>query len=323
MAEENKIVGNVENIDSLKEKLHTVSNEIDAIKNSFTKSAENLSRIQNMLSVGNLEDLTGMIEKFESRVADVEKQRVEASDGARKYSEELEKEKERLIKLWDAYKNQEEELSTAEKKASEYEERVRTAELEKKQIEDDLTARINTLNEKLQQYEGNASEFENYKQKCEEFDGIRNQLERELHDLRDANTKKDNMVNDLSRQVSELSAKDNYEEYKNKFEEVQAEYDKEKERLTKLYQLYEETESDCKTLRSANEKWESWYSTNKEIFGRLFSGGPPGAEQPKEEVPLPEPEPSEKMEKSIDNPTKNPPTNKLKKSKNKRFKLKK
>ena len=322
MAEENKIAENVENIDTLKEKLHAVSNEIDVIKNSFTKNAENLSRIQNMLSVGNFDDLTGMIEKFESRVAEVEKQRLEASDGARKYSEELEKEKERLIKLWDAYKNQEEELSTAEKKATEYEERVRTAELEKKQVEDDLTSRINTLNEKLQQYEGNASEFENYKQKCEEFDGIRNQLERELHDLRDANTKKDNMINDLSRQVSELSAKENYEEYKNKYEEVQAEYDKEKERLTKLYQLYEETESDCKTLRSANEKWESWYSTNKEIFGKLFSGVPPGAEQPKKEVTQPEPETLEIPEKPKETSTDNT-TTKSKKSKNKRFKLKK
>jgi chromosome segregation ATPase len=323
MAEGNKIAGNVENIDTLKEKLNAVSNEIDAIKNSFTRNAENLSKIQNMLSVGNLEDLTGMIEKFESRVAEVEKQRIEASDGARKYSEELEKEKERLIKLWDAYKNQEEELSTAEKKASEYEERVRTAELEKKQIEEDLTARINTLNEKLQQYEGNASEFENYKQKCEEFDGIRNELERELHDLRDANTKKDNMINDLSRQVSELSAKESYEEYRDKYEEVQAEYDKEKERLTKLYQLYEETETECKTLRFANDNWESWYNTNKEIFSRLFSGAPPGVEQPKKEVQPPESETPEITEEPEEDSTKNPPTNKSKKSKGKRFKIKK
>ena len=130
------------------------------------------------------------------------------------------------------------------------------------------------------------------------------------------------MINDLSRQVSELSAKENYEEYKNKYEEVQAEYDKEKERLTKLYQLYEETESDCKTLRSANEKWESWYSTNKEIFGKLFSGVPPGAEQPKKEVTPPEPETLEIPEKPKETSTDNT-TTKSKKSKNKRFKLKK
>ena len=104
-----------------------------------------------MLSIGNLDEISGIIAKFENRVVEVEKQRMEASDGARKYSEELEKEKERLIKLWDAYKNQEEELSSAEKKACEYEERVRTTEVEKKQLEEDLTARINTLNNKLQQ----------------------------------------------------------------------------------------------------------------------------------------------------------------------------
>ena len=80
--------------------------------------------------------------------------KIEAADGAKKYSEELEKEKERLIKLWDAYKNQEEELSATEKKISEYEDRVRNAEVSKKQLEDDLTARIDTLTKRLEENEG-------------------------------------------------------------------------------------------------------------------------------------------------------------------------
>ena len=79
------------------------------------------------------------------KIAEAEKKRREAAEGAKKYSEELEKEKERLIKLWDAYKNQEEELSTYRKEITEYEERIRIAEASKKQLEDDLTARINTL----------------------------------------------------------------------------------------------------------------------------------------------------------------------------------
>ena len=64
MAEENKAVRNIENLDSLKEKLMTVTNEIDAIKLSFTKGAEELSRIQNMLNVGNIEDLGGVFDKY-------------------------------------------------------------------------------------------------------------------------------------------------------------------------------------------------------------------------------------------------------------------
>ena len=115
----------VEDIGSLREKLLAVSNEIDDIKNSFAKGAEDLSRVQSMLSVGDIENISGVVEKFQSKIDEAEKQRLEASEGAKKYSEELEKEKERLIKLWDAYKNQEEELSKTEKKIQEFEERTR------------------------------------------------------------------------------------------------------------------------------------------------------------------------------------------------------
>ena len=75
MTEEDKVVENA-NLDTLKERLMTVTNEIDAIKHSFTKSTEDLSRIQNMLSVGKLDDLSGIMQKYESKVAEVEKEKM-------------------------------------------------------------------------------------------------------------------------------------------------------------------------------------------------------------------------------------------------------
>ncbi|UCF50232.1 MAG: hypothetical protein JSU91_01770, partial [Thermoplasmatales archaeon] len=149
MVEENMMV---EDIGSLREKLLAVSNEIDDIRNSFAKGAEDLSRVQSMLSVGDIESISGVIEKFQSKVDEAERQRLEASEGAKKYSEELEKEKERLIKLWDAYKNQEEELAKTEKRISEFEERTRLAETSKMQLEEDLNARIETLTSRLTEY---------------------------------------------------------------------------------------------------------------------------------------------------------------------------
>jgi len=276
MAEKNKMVVDVENIDSLKEKLLTVSNEIAAIKNSFSKSAEDLSRIQSMLGVGNLDEISNILEKFESKVAEAEKQRMEAAEGAKRYSEELEKEKERLIKLWDAYKNQEEELSATEKRIHDYEERARMAESSKKQLEDDMTARISTLSEKLEGYESKAAQADKYKQKCDEFDGVRNQMEVELVELKKENTSKENMITDLNGQLSKYKDLEDYAEYKTKYEEVHAEYEREKERLTKLYHLYEETDSECKRLKSENQNWHKWYNSNKEIFNKLFSSAPPG-----------------------------------------------
>lgn len=296
--------GEVEHIGSLKEKLLTVSDEIDAIKNSFSKSAEDLSRIQNMLSVGHLDEITGILEKFEGQVAEAERKRTEASDGAKRYNEELEKEKERLIKLWDAYKNQEEELSSNERKVSEYEEQVRNFETSKRQLEEDLTSRINTLTQKLEEYEGQAGSFDEYKQKCEEFDGIRNQLEREIHDLKEEKTNQDDVINNLNNQISQLREVENYVEFKEKYEEMSAEYEKEKERLTKLYQLYEETDSECKRLRSESKQWQNWHDSNKEIFNKLFSTPPLTST-----TPTPVEEPTETP------PPENPITKKPKKTK--------
>ena len=272
MAIENK---GMEDIDSLKEKLLAVSNEIDTIKNSFSKNTEDLSRIQKMLSVGDLEDLGGMIERFESKIAEAEKQKREVAEGAKRYSDELEKEKERLVKLWDAYKNQEEELSAVEKKISDYEERVRKAESSKKQLEEDLTARIDTLTQKLDEYKDKVDKFDEYKQRYEEFDNVKNHLEREISDLKTENSSKEHIINDLNNQIIKLREKENYAEFKDKFEAVTIEYEKEKERLTKLYQLYEETNSECTRLKEENQNWQNWYNSNKDIFSRLFSANPP------------------------------------------------
>jgi chromosome segregation ATPase len=275
MAEKDKMVRDVENIDSLKEKLLTVSNEINAIKNSFSKSAEDLSRVQSMLGIGNLDEISSILEKFESKVVEAERQRMEAAEGAKRYSEELEKEKERLIKLWDAYKNQEEELSATEKRINEYEERARMAEASKKQLEDDMTARIGTLSEKLETYESKAAQADKYKQKCEEFDSVRSQMEKEVIELKKENTSRENMINDLNEKVSKYKDLEDYAEYKTKYQEVHAEYEKEKERLTKLYHLYEETDSECKRLKLENNNWQKWYNSNKEIFNKIFSTAPP------------------------------------------------
>ncbi len=83
------------------------------------------------------------------------------------------------------------------------------------------------------------------------------------------------MINDLNQQISELRNMENYSEYKEKYEGMAAEYEKEKERLTKLYHLYEETDSECKSLSEQNKNWQNWYNANKDIFNRLFSTAPP------------------------------------------------
>lgn len=275
MARENIKRGETEHMNSLKERLRNVADEIDSIKNSFSKSTEDLSRIQSMLDIGNLEEIGSVIENFESRISEMEKKKEEAVEGAHRYSEELEKEKERLIKLWDAYKNQEEELSNTEKKLTEFEKHMKEAESSKRELESDLTDRINTLTTKLEENENKARKFDEYKNKCEEFDSARDQLEKEVHSLKNELDVKDGTINSLQKQVDELEGYKEYEEYKEKLDETSKQYEKEKERLTKLYHLYEETEAECKNLRNEVKNWESWFNSNKEIFDRLFSMSPP------------------------------------------------
>jgi len=274
MNEENKMIKELGHVDTIKDKLQTVTSEIDVLKNSFTKGAEDLARIQSMLDVGGLEEITTIIDRYEGQIAEAERQKAEAAEGAKKYSEELEKEKERLIKLWDAYKNQEEELSTTEKKIADYEEQARNAVAEKQQIEEDYTARVNLLTQRLEENEDKIQKFDDYKSRVEEFDNVRNRLEGENHELREEINNRDSTINSLQQQIEELKQYEAQSEYKEKYEQLNQEYEKEKERLTKLYQLYEETDNECKQLKQDNNNWQKWFNSNREIFEKLFSAAP-------------------------------------------------
>ena len=94
------------------------------------------------------------------------------------------------------------------------------------------------------------------------------------------------------------------ESNKTKYEEMNAEYEKEKERLTKLYHLYEETDNECKTYKTECNNWRNWYDTNKEIFNRLFSSAPPATTTTTKETEA-------TPENPIEDPTKKPKKKKI------------
>ncbi|RLF30965.1 MAG: hypothetical protein DRJ99_00985, partial [Thermoplasmata archaeon] len=113
-----------EHIDNLKENLQQISEEIENIRTSFYKGTEKLEKIKNLLDIKKLDDFVNIIENLEKRVSKIEEEKNAAIEGAKKYSKELEKEKERLVKLWDAYKLQEDELTEKEKKIAELEDQI-------------------------------------------------------------------------------------------------------------------------------------------------------------------------------------------------------
>jgi chromosome segregation ATPase len=257
--------------DNFIERLQQASTEIDSIKHSFSKGMEDLARIQSIISLDGVNKLTTMVQEFEDRLIDAERKREEASAGARKFSNELEKEKERLVKLWDAYKNQEEELSIQEKRASELEERLREVEESKNQMEQDVTARLNTLSQKLEEKDQQVHQLKEFEKQATEFHTAHSQLDQKIQDLTHEVNAKEELIRSLEAQVDELRQFEQMTEFKNKFEEVSTEYEKEKERLTKLFALYEETDAENKKLREEVTGWQNWFSSNEELFSKLFS----------------------------------------------------
>jgi chromosome segregation ATPase len=257
--------------DSFMEQLQEASTELGSVKSSFSKGMEDLAKIQSMLSFEGLNKMDSMMRSFEDRLSEAERRRDEATEGARRYSMELEKEKERLIKLWDAYKNQEETLSAQEKRVAELEERLRDTEQMHMQFERDATVRIQTLTQKLDERAQAVQQMDDLKQQVMRFDTIRTQMETNVDNMRSEITTKDEVIRGLEQQVEELRGFEQFAEFKPKFEAVSMEYEKEKERLTKLFRLYEETESENKQLKEELRGWQSWFATNEELFTKLFS----------------------------------------------------
>lgn len=257
--------------DSFFERLQEASTELGSVKSSFSKGMEDLAKIQSMLNLEGLNKMDSMIRSFEDRLSESERRREEAVEGARRYSIELEKEKERLVKLWDAYKNQEESLAAQEKRVVEMEERLRESEQFRMQFESDATARIQTLTQRLQDQEQNARQMDDLKQQVMHFDDIRTQLETNIDQMRGDLIVKDDFIRSLEKQVEELRGFEQFAEFKTKFETVSVEYEKEKERLTKLFRLFEETESENKMIKDELHGWRNWFTNNEDLFTKLFT----------------------------------------------------
>lgn len=257
--------------DTFVERLQQASTELDSIKSSFSKGMEDLAKIQSMLNLDGLNKMDSMIRSFEDRLSEAERRREEAIEGARRYSVELEKEKDRLVKLWDAYKNQEESLSMQERHVTELEEKLRDTEQARMQFEQDATDRIQTLTQKLEEKEHGIQEVEELRQQVMKFENIRTQLEANVDRIRGDLVAKDEVIRSLEKQVEEFRGFEQFADFKTKFEEVSAEFEKEKERLTKLFRLYEETEAENKTMKEEVRDWQNWFDSNEDIFNRLFT----------------------------------------------------
>jgi hypothetical protein len=98
-------------------------------------------------------------------------------------------------------------------------------------------------------------------------------LDHEIKTLKDEIEKRYETVNTLDALSKEIR-KSHDSEYKEKYENLISDLEKEKERLVKLHNHYKIMENENSTLKTEIRGWHEWFSANKDIFDKLFSNAP-------------------------------------------------
>jgi chromosome segregation ATPase len=155
---------------------------------------------------------------------------------------ELRREQDRLAKLWQAYKLQEDEL-----------EALRRERPALKQTLDDQERTIAGLRRQQNLLQESAA----YKDRHEEADRRNRILLIEVENL---NRELRAAQKDLAAHESELNALRSMGVTQETAVQLQQDLQKEQERLAKLFKVYEEQEQELKNAQARLEKWESWFS---------------------------------------------------------------
>lgn len=258
------------NIDAFRESIQQVTSQLEQIRSSFYQGVEEIERIKKILNSEHIGRFSDIITEFEAQLTKMEKERNEAIENARRYGHELEKEKERLIKLWDAYKLQEDELNERDKRIAELERKVKEYESKLRETEKDMSSRIETLTKKLEEKENLLKEYSDFRKKQALYKEKNRKLQEEIDNLRSTLKEKEEEIAQLKQMVDELSKYRELEDYKTKYEKLNVEFNKERERLVKLYKLYEELERENSKLKDELDGWRQWYKSNAELLDRLF-----------------------------------------------------
>ena len=104
---------------------------------------------------------------------------------------------------------------------------------------------------------------------------VLNWLDLEVKSLKNEIDSRNQTIEKLEKLILGLKEYNSLEEYKEKYENMLNEYEKEKDRLVKLHSHYRQIEADRQELKTKVDGWENWFSSNRQIFDKLFSSAPP------------------------------------------------
>ena len=231
----------MEGADEIKANLSNVASEIGRVRDQARLEVDALEKIRGMLDTGYLDTLIRSIEALESRITELEDDTLHAQEDVGRYQRDLEAEQERLKKLWDAYKTQEDELDRVKRDYPLMEEKL----FERERAIESLKREITRL-EPLSKYKG---DYDNLVKEHRAVTGEAQRLDRELEKANDS-------IKDLEEEVLQLRE---VESHAGKAQELQSALDDERERLAKLYKVYEDLDAEKKEVEAALSEWQSWF----------------------------------------------------------------
>lgn len=222
--------------DQIKANLGRVSQEIAKVRDRAREEANSLEKIKGMLDVGYLNDLIQSIEELESRMTTLQSEAFGAAGEVDSLRGELAREQDRLAKLWEAYKAQEDELGQLRRDAEGVASAQRTVESLRREV-----ARLEPLSRYKSEYDATVRENQTMRI---EVENLNRDLVRMSDQMRDAEAE---MVQLREAGVSKTRVTD-----------LEHALDEERERLAKLYKVYEEQAQELRESAARLVAWEDW-----------------------------------------------------------------
>jgi chromosome segregation ATPase len=230
-----------EGADAIKRNLSSIASEIEKVREKAREEVNSLERIKGMLDVGYLNDLIRSIEQLEVRLQTLESEAVGAATEVDGLRTELRREQERLAKLWEAYKSQEDELANLRREWPILQERLNERERALESLRREV-ARLEPLSRYKQEYDAAVRENQTLRV---EVESLNRELRRTADQLRDLEAETVRLREDAGSKA--------------RLAEMQGHLDAERERLAKLYKVYEEQAAELARSTSRLDKWEAWF----------------------------------------------------------------
>ncbi|MDD5502989.1 MAG: hypothetical protein PHH26_05970 [Candidatus Thermoplasmatota archaeon] len=245
-----KTVSKVEGSDELKTRMKNISSGLETLKNRISSEAHHIDELRGMFDVSYLNELTTMMEDLEIKISGMEGELNSAIVESDKYRKQLASEQERLAKLWDVYKKQEEEITD-----------LRRQMQEMRGVLGDKDKNLSELNSHVKSLES-LKDLAQYKDKYEA-------LTRKYSQVEDYANQQSGRVSELENYAKTLEPLREYAQYRDRAEAIARELEMEKERLAKLYKVYEDTDAQLRTAKSELESWNAWFVQYKDLFGTV------------------------------------------------------